>query len=58
MLLQESPGVRKKEEAEREAAARRLGAERRRLFLVGAVLSPVAAVLPYLSGAWENGCWS
>jgi STE24 endopeptidase len=54
MLLQESPGVRNKEEAEREAAARRLGAERRRLFLLGAVLSPLAALLPYLSGAWEN----
>jgi len=52
MLLQESPGVPKEnEEVEREAAAARLGAERRRLFLAGALLSPLAALLPYLTGA-------
>ena len=39
---------------EREAAAARLGAERRRLFLASAVLSLAAPLLPYLTGAWET----
>lgn len=40
--------------SDREAAAARLGAERRRLFLLGALLSLAAPVLPYLTGAWEH----
>jgi STE24 endopeptidase len=39
---------------EREAAAARLGAERRRLFVVSALLSLAAPLLPYLTGAWET----
>jgi len=39
---------------ERTAAAARLGAERRRLFLVGALLSIGVPFVLYLSGAWEN----
>lgn len=39
---------------EREAAAARLGSQRRRLFLVGACLSLAAPLLPYLTGAWET----
>lgn len=38
-----------------EAAAARLGAERRRLFVLGVVVSLVAPLLPYLTGAWETG---
>jgi STE24 endopeptidase len=40
--------------SQRETAAIRLGLERRRLFLVGTVISLVAPVLPYLTGAWET----
>jgi STE24 endopeptidase len=39
---------------QRELAAARLGAERRRLFFVGGVVSLAAPLLPYLSGAWET----
>jgi len=39
---------------QRESAAARLGAERRRLFFVGAMVSVLAPVLPYLTGAWET----
>ena len=39
---------------EREAAAARLGAERRRLFVISALLSLAAPLLPYLTGAWET----
>jgi STE24 endopeptidase len=39
---------------QRELAAARLGAERRRLFFVGALGSLVAPLLPYLTGAWET----
>jgi STE24 endopeptidase len=39
---------------QREAAAARLGAERRRLFFAGSVVSLAAPLLPYLSGAWET----
>jgi len=39
---------------QREVAAARLGAERRRLFFVGSVVSLAAPLLPYLSGAWET----
>ena len=39
---------------EREAAAARLGAERRRLFVASALLSLAAPLLPYLTGAWET----
>jgi STE24 endopeptidase len=38
----------------REVAAARLGAERRRLFFVGSLVSLAAPLLPYLSGAWET----
>jgi STE24 endopeptidase len=40
---------------QREAAAARLGAERRRVFLATALVSLLAPSLPYLSGAWETG---
>ena len=39
---------------EREAAAVRLGAERRRLFVISAVVSLAAPLLPYLTGMWET----
>jgi STE24 endopeptidase len=39
---------------QRESAAARLGAERRRLFLVSAAVSLGAPLLPYLTGAWET----
>src|SRR5229473_8672965 len=39
---------------QRESAAACLGAERRRLFFVGAILSLLAPLLPYLTGAWET----
>jgi STE24 endopeptidase len=39
---------------DRELAAVRLGAERRRLFLIGTVVSLAAPSLPYLTGAWET----
>ncbi len=39
---------------ERETAAARLGAARRRLFLVSTPISLLAPVLPYLTGAWET----
>ncbi len=39
---------------ERQRAAARLGAERRRLFLVGTALSLAAPLVPYLTGAWET----
>jgi STE24 endopeptidase len=39
---------------ERQAAATRLGAERRRLFLMGTAISLAAPLLPYLTGAWET----
>jgi STE24 endopeptidase len=42
------------ESAQRDAAAARLGTERRRLFLLGTGLSLAAPLLPYLSGAWET----
>lgn len=37
-----------------EAAAARYGAERRRLFLIGTLVSLAAPLLPYLTGAWET----
>ena len=39
---------------EREAAAARLGTERRRLFLIGTALGLLAPLLPYLTGTWET----
>src|SRR5439155_1178554 len=39
---------------QRELVAARLSAERRRLFIVGALLSLAAPLLPYLTGAWET----
>lgn len=39
---------------ERQAAAARLGTERRRLFFVGTLLGLVAPLLPYLTGTWET----
>jgi STE24 endopeptidase len=40
--------------AERQLAAARLGAERRRLFLISSVLSLAVPVVPYLTGTWET----
>jgi STE24 endopeptidase len=37
-----------------EAAAARLGAERRRLFIISTLISLAAPLLPYLTGAWET----
>ncbi|HEY3061723.1 MAG TPA: M48 family metalloprotease [Chloroflexota bacterium] len=57
-LVQAFPGVRSTSEEvacpERDAAATRLGAERRRVFALSAMLSLLAPVVPYLTGAWEN----
>jgi len=57
-LVQDSPGAPDAEAVicpdERTAAAARLGAERRRLFFVGAVISIGGPFLLYLTGAWEN----
>lgn len=39
---------------EREAAAARLGAERRRLYLLTTAVSLAALLVPYLTGAWET----
>src|SRR5258708_5436470 len=39
---------------QRQSVAARLGARRRRLFVVGALVSLLAPLLPYLSGAWET----
>ena len=39
---------------DRQLLAARLGSERRRLFLVGLVISMLAPLLPYLSGSWET----
>jgi STE24 endopeptidase len=39
---------------EREEAAKRLGTERRRLWLISVVISLAAPLLPYLTGAWES----
>lgn len=40
--------------AQRSDAARRLGAERRRLYVVGIVVSLAAPLVPYLTGTWES----
>src|SRR6266852_2466547 len=48
------PGTAEVSLQQRELAAARLGAERRRLFFVGAVVSLLAPLLPYLTGAWET----
>lgn len=40
--------------AQRASAAARLGAERRRLYLVGVVIGLAAPLVPYLTGAWET----
>jgi Zn-dependent protease with chaperone function len=56
-LVQGSPGVRSRQLVacpEREIAAVRLGAERRRVFFASAALSLLAPLLPYLTGAWET----
>jgi hypothetical protein len=39
---------------ERQAAAARLGAERRRLYVITTALSLAALLVPYLTGAWET----
>ncbi|HEY2594283.1 MAG TPA: hypothetical protein VGK33_10320, partial [Chloroflexota bacterium] len=39
---------------ERQAAAARLGAERRRLWVITTVVSLAALLVPYLTGAWET----
>jgi STE24 endopeptidase len=41
--------------ARRESAAARLGAERRRVFVIGSMVALAAPLLPYLTGAWETG---
>ena len=38
---------------ERQSAASRLGAERRRLFILGTLMSLATPLLPYLTGTWE-----
>jgi STE24 endopeptidase len=43
---------------DRDAAAARLGSERRRLFLVGTLVSLAAPLLPYLTGAWETAWYA
>ncbi len=57
-LVQASPGVRSTSDdvacPERDAAATRLGTERRRVFMLSSVLSLLAPVVPYITGAWEN----
>jgi STE24 endopeptidase len=45
-------------DSEREAAAARLGSERRRLFLFSTVVALLAPVVPYLTGAWETGWYA
>lgn len=40
--------------SQRQSAAARLGFERRRLFFVGAGVSLLAPLAPYLTGAWET----
>jgi STE24 endopeptidase len=39
---------------QRTLAAADLGTERRRLFVIGAIVSLAAPLLPYLTGAWET----
>jgi STE24 endopeptidase len=55
-LALDFPGAPSASEAacpDREAAAARLGTARRQAFFVGAALSILAPLLPYLTGAWE-----
>lgn len=47
-----------RDQAQRQSAARRLGTERRRLFLIGALVALAAPLLPYLTGAWETWWFS
>src|SRR5215208_2499636 len=42
----------------RALAAARLGAERRRLFFVGVIVSLAAPLIPYLTGVWETTWFS
>lgn len=49
-----SPGDSNPACPDHDGAAARLGAARRRVFLLSAVLSFVAPLLPYLTGAWET----
>src|SRR4029453_18868912 len=57
-LVQDSPGAPDTEAVicpdERAAAAVRLGSERRRLFVVGTLVSIGTPLLLYLTGAWET----
>src|ERR671932_743 len=46
------------DDAPREAAAARLGAERRRVFVVATLVSLLAPIVPYLTGAWETGWYA
>jgi STE24 endopeptidase len=39
----------------RESDAARLGAERRRLFVMGSIVALAAPAVPYVTGAWETG---
>jgi STE24 endopeptidase len=43
---------------EAQNAAVQLGAERRRIYLVGAILSLAIPLVPYLSGTWETAWYS
>jgi Zn-dependent protease with chaperone function len=54
-FVQMDPGVSKDLACpERRVAAKRLGAERRRLFLVATLVSLAAPLVPYLTGTWET----
>ena len=43
---------------ERQVAAVRLGAERRRLFVLGTLVSLATPLLPYLTGTWETAWYA
>jgi Zn-dependent protease with chaperone function len=40
--------------ADREAAAARLGTQRRRVFVIATIASLLAPLLPYITGVWES----
>ena len=54
MLRPDFPGGRSAACVQHDAAAARLGAERRRLFIANALLPLFALLLPYLTGTWET----
>jgi STE24 endopeptidase len=57
-LVQETPTAARQspvsECPERQAAAARLGTERRRLYVITTTVSLAALLVPYLTGAWET----